>query len=124
MTAAFAHELSKEDTIRAYEPHPATFTYLERNTEGMRATLSGMEGPTLISKNKALSNVAGTLTLFIPGEEYTRSWASLEKNRAGEGVKEVEVETATLDDEIRESIQVLKIDVEGHEYKVLEGARV
>lgn len=119
MTSAFVQELSSGDTVYSYEPHPTTFSYLQRNMEAMK----GEGSPVLIPKNKALSSEAGTITLFVPDEEKTRSWASLEENRAGEGVLEVDVEAVTLDDEIHDRVQVMKLDVEGHEHKVLEGGQ-
>jgi FkbM family methyltransferase len=77
-------------------------------------------------KNVALSNARGTARLRIPvidGQLMT-GLSSLD-TPAGPGIafRDVEVQTAPLDDVYRGNLGFLKIDVEGHEEAVLAGAR-
>lgn len=75
--------------------------------------------------NVALSNRAGIAPLATPisnGEEITTR-ASLE-SQPGVGTIVRDVTISTLDDLDLHGISVIKIDVEGHEASVLEGAAV
>jgi FkbM family methyltransferase len=77
-------------------------------------------------KNIALSNTAGAATLCIPlsdGEAVT-GLASLSPavSEAHPTHKEVVVKTAPLDGIYRGEVGFIKIDVEGHEEAVIEGA--
>jgi FkbM family methyltransferase len=74
-----------------------------------------------------LSSEAGTATLYIPvlnGLPLT-GWASLAPGNYPEATGELTkpVKVATLDSFQVESVSFIKIDVEGHELQVLEGAR-
>lgn len=77
--------------------------------------------------NAALSDRDGEETLFIP--ERFHAWSTLEKdnpmlNVASKEQKiiEVKITLKRLDDYKLNNISFIKIDVEGHEMKVLEGA--
>jgi FkbM family methyltransferase len=73
----------------------------------------------------ALSNITGTARLFIPSDARTGAemtgLATLRDGQHGEG-REVEVVLAPLDSFSLPPIGFIKIDVEGHEMEVLEGA--
>lgn len=111
--------------VYAYEPNPITFRFLNYAKGNVTAT------------NCAISNKAGTATLRIekvPGHKPRKSgrgedfWyddmgGSLRADKFGDGYKEMQVETRRLDDENLENVGFMKIDVEGHEFEVLEGAR-
>ena len=110
--------------VYAYEPNPLMARRL-RNARLPNVTVSSI----------ALSDRAGEATLFIPrihGHEAD-PYGSLEEppgqpgssSAPGSGpdaVREYRVLTRTLDSERHEAIGLLKIDVEGHEAAVIEGA--
>ena len=70
----------------------------------------------------ALSNKSGELQLYIPyrNEKPIASLASLEKKYCKCEVRTVEVNT--LDNYDFDDVDLIKIDVEGHEQSVIEGA--
>ncbi|WP_392532209.1 FkbM family methyltransferase [Nostoc sp. C117] len=76
--------------------------------------------------NCALSNRAGRTTFYcVPGYE---AWSGLQKQHYPAKVNpvEIEVEIKRFDDVIEDKIQVdfIKIDVEGAEFEVLQGAEL
>jgi FkbM family methyltransferase len=116
MALALAYGARPDGTVHAFEPHPYLFQYLEHNAK---------EYSGIIPIEKATSEQAGTFTLHVP-----RTWQSdagvsslnpdFRKNTQG-----VEVETTSLDSAFgkSETINVLKVDVEGHEDKVFAGGK-
>lgn len=72
----------------------------------------------------ALSNASGTANLHIPvddsGIEHDAS-ASIENNKFSKARDQL-VELKTLDSYNFEDVSIIKIDVEGHEHSVIEGA--
>jgi FkbM family methyltransferase len=74
-----------------------------------------------------VSNKEQRLELAVPGAEATSPGASFEAAvRDRETCKTIEVDVVTLDryfEHAKSRIGVLKIDVEGHELAVLQGAR-
>jgi FkbM family methyltransferase len=74
----------------------------------------------------ALSDHAGNAELFIPqdGQSLVHGLASLEPavSASSQAVASVKVPTARLDAVVRQDVAFVKIDVEGHELKVLKGA--
>jgi FkbM family methyltransferase len=105
--------LAPRGTHYAFEPLPAL-------ADELRARFPGVE-----VLNCALSNRAGTSTFFhVPAME---AWSGLERQPYPRetAVSEIEVELRRLDDVIgeRERIDFIKIDVEGAELEVLEGAQ-
>ncbi len=77
--------------------------------------------------HKAVSSAAGKSILKIPrhGRQVLDGWASLEKNIdiPTSDFHEMAVETIRLDDLSVKDVAFIKIDVEGHELPLLEGAR-
>lgn len=73
----------------------------------------------------AASNKAGRAELSIPRNRkgYCNNIGTLDTERQFEGdVMRVSVETVRLDDQPHRNVGFIKIDVEGHELEVLEGA--
>lgn len=108
------------------EPNPATFRALEENV----AQMAQVASVAVTCHNVALSDRPGTVAMR-EGRDMTRVLAPAVKDGGGEeptGSPAVfEARATTLDALARESgierIGLLKIDVEGHELAVLEGAR-
>ncbi len=77
----------------------------------------------------ALSNVDGTATLQVPKFLGLSGYATLEdsdlsrKIDVSDGLERIEVPTRRLDSFELRDLGFLKVDVEGHELEVLEGAR-
>jgi FkbM family methyltransferase len=74
---------------------------------------------------EAVSNAAGTTRLLVPpGELPTEATLELENKSAPEGGTHIDIDSTTLDAVCAQAtVDFIKIDVEGAEYKVLQGAR-
>ena len=90
-----------------YEPDPYAYNCLELNLQNSKNT-------TIVQK--ALSNKTSKSELYV---EPNYGDSSLEKFNSNE---KVDVDLISLDDEEFKSIKLLKIDAEGHELGVLQGA--
>ncbi len=115
---------SKAAIVIAVEPDPSNFKLLEQNIR-----INGFRNVALL--NAAVSSSAGRRTLYPQIGDNTGT-SSLEpgwvpRARREVGVRGTSVECRTLDDIVSsfhiESIDWLKLDVEGHEVHVLEGGR-
>lgn len=107
-----------------FEPHPGCYAYLKA---------AGLRNGNVL--NLALSDHAGTAVLKVPvQEDEVTGLATIEATNASilEGANRMqtyEVEVARLDDVVKgelragERIGFIKIDVEGHEFAVLKGAK-
>ena len=73
-------------------------------------------------ENVALSDRSGTGTLFAPEEVGRDALATLSAACSEDGALEIEVPIRKLDDYQLDEVQFIKIDVEGHEFRVLQGA--
>jgi FkbM family methyltransferase len=123
-TAAFASAVGREGTVHSLEPFDAARRRLER-------TLALNELPQVQVHPLAVADGAGTAALYSygPGNE---SWATLGPRRIEAGGTTVDAEvagqvpTVSLDDWAEQnsvaSIDLLKVDVEGAEGRVLAGA--
>ncbi|MBN2514367.1 MAG: FkbM family methyltransferase [Sedimentisphaerales bacterium] len=111
--------------IYSFEPFTESFAILEKRTQN---------NPDIHSYNLALSNKTGTAEFRINSSAETNSLFATDTNAAnswGAGLMEthnvVTVNTTTLDEFVDthriEKIDLLKIDVQGAEYLVLEGAQ-
>lgn len=102
------------DNVVAYEPIPKNIECLEVNCKNKNLTIV----------NKALSDQNGTSSMWTDGQSGSASMYKEHFNKASK----VEVATRCLDDEIinlneeQRKNCFIKIDVQGHEESVLDGA--
>ena len=103
----------------AFEPQPQLADYLLR---ACRA--AGLDN--VVVEASGVSDRSGVLQLAVPGEGTHSPGASLEAAvREREACRIIEVKTASLDEYFSgetAKIGAIKIDVEGHELRVLHGA--
>ncbi|RDS79690.1 FkbM family methyltransferase [Dyella monticola] len=96
--------------VISFEPHPRTFKVLSLNSE-----LSN----NVICHNVGLSDEDGIAILSGPANNFGKSTISTAR-----GPKSVDIKLVRLDTFGEfENVRLLKIDVEGHEYKALSGAK-
>ena len=103
----------------AFEPNPKMFALLSQNKE-----LNPLSN--LIAEPLALSNVETEATLFFNRSDMSASLVPDFQNCFNPTTGSVTVKTTTLDAYVErnglEGSMVLKVDVEGHEREVLQGA--
>ena len=125
--SAMVLEIAPDARLHCFEPHP-------RNFEALRGRVGndgndGNDGKVSLN-NAGCGSESGTLTLFDYADADGSSHASLHREviERLHGARAVEhrVPIVRLDDYVRqhaiESIDLLKIDTEGHEFAVLQGA--
>ena len=102
-------------TVEVFEPNPICFRVLETWAAGK---------PAVRLHSVALSNQSGSANLHIPidgsGVEHDAS-ASIEQT-GFTAARDQLVSLQTLDSFQFDNVAFIKIDVEGHEYSVIEGA--
>ena len=125
-TFLLGHVVGREGSVHAFEPVPVTF-------EALRAAARRNPVPArLVLNDCALSDVASTVSLFVPGGDLTQ--ASMTRHRTsswsagGATVRTCQGITAdSLDDYVSRrgvgDVSFVKCDVEGAELLVLRGAR-
>lgn len=106
--------------VLSFEPHPDLFAILQRN---IAAAGQGGRSAKFEPFQAALGDRPGTAQLHLPpGFESNDGIARIEDN-AAPGGHSVSVRVTTLDEVLGTSqVDVLKIDVEGYESRVLQGA--
>ncbi|BCK88812.1 hypothetical protein MIZ01_2618 [Sideroxyarcus emersonii] len=79
--------------------------------------------PNVVAHNVGLSSSLGTLNLYIPHDSRGTKLDGLASFRPTTNSEMLEVPVKRLDDFMLAEVDFIKIDVEGHEYEVLEGAK-
>jgi FkbM family methyltransferase len=105
--------------VLAFEPLPSAFARLAKACGGL---------PNVTLRREALGAAPGSLTLSVPVVDGVahEQWASLAKDYRGFGAvtaERHEVAVITVDSLGLRDLQHVKVDAEGFEQEVLEGAR-
>lgn len=129
VTSLMAARVGQDGQVYSFEPHPEIFDDLLENQNRWRESNRWEH---VHVRQVALSNRTGEGSLSLPeGFGENRGTATLLNERRGAGEFGVDRATQTctvrlekLDDLFRddEKIKLIKVDVEGHELEVLEGA--
>jgi FkbM family methyltransferase len=119
MSNLLAHAVGPSGRVVSFEPHPLILQTLARNI-GLWSQIDGLDMVDL--RGAAVSSAAGTLPLAVDPDTFAhnKGTASLQ---AGERADSTKVPTVRLDDELPNGVGVLKLDVEMHELRALQGAR-
>jgi len=106
--------------LHVFEPVPAVREELLKNL-----ALNPREGVKTVVTGACLSDAAGEVVLHVP-HKHGSAFASLRNQNYDGGFEVVAVQAMTLDSYCRENnithIDLLKVDVEGAELQVLQGA--
>jgi FkbM family methyltransferase len=113
-TVAIGNRLGKRGRVYAFEPHAALTNLIERSIQ-----LNSLEAVAQVSRC-AVSDRDGSLELFYPQGHLGRGTASRTIDEPG---RTVSVPAHRIDDLLPAALAVdlVKIDVEGHELQVLRG---
>ena len=106
-----ARRVGKKGLIFAFEPAPENLSLLRRNIEA-----NGFNN--IIPVAKAVSNCSGKQKLFLGNDPIEHSLSDYV------GTEFIEVDVTSVDEFVRSqnlSVDLIKIDVDGTEMKVLEG---
>ena len=98
--------------VVSFEPQPWCF-----------AKIAAYAKPKITAHNVGLSSAPGSLDLYIPRDNHGAALDGLASFRHTTNSDILEVPVKRLDDYTLAEVDFIKIDVEGHEYEVLEGAR-
>ena len=124
----YSYEMSKySEKVHSFEANPIIFEYIEKNLKKFIKNIH--------LYNFALSNQSKTINLKIPirnsnsnkeifEEYYEMGRATIHNENNFENYENFKIKTKTIDElSFDNKISFIKIDVEGHELEVIEGAK-
>ncbi len=122
MSSILSVRAGRRGRVIAFEPHPDVFKDFAANAAGWQQA----RGWTNVeARQLALGNHSGEARLAVPDRfEENRGLARIQSDTTGNHAPTIPIAMTTLTKELAagDRIGVLKIDVEGHELPVLEGA--
>ena len=128
-TSLMAARLHPGGKVWAFEPHPQLFQELSRHVADWQTHGRVSEGEVQLV-NAAVSDESGTAVLLEPADfQSNRGLSHLQPSDASsppaDNTREYQTNLVTLDEVLAEAgeINVLKVDVEGHEEAVFKGAQ-
>jgi len=122
VTAYFLSLTCPDAVVHAYEPVPDNISVLHRVTNHYRLSNVNIYP-------YGLGSEEGTVSIAVPVingvKQHTRATLSTEEQAAYDVIENQDVEIKCLDrlDYLKDEVIALKIDVEGHEYFVLQGGK-
>ena len=108
-TCLMATVVGETGMVHAFEPMPASYELLQKNIQE-----NGF-GPRVRAYQRACSNAATEILASHVGNMYVAGTVP--------GGRAVSMTAVRLDDVVHEAVDLIKLDVEGHEPAVLEGMR-
>ena len=124
----YSYEMSKySEKVHSFEPNPIIFKYINKNLKKFIKNIH--------LYNFALSNQNKTINLKIPirnsnsnkeifEEYYEMGKATIHNENNFENYENFEIQTKKIDEfNFDNKISLIKIDVQGHELEVIEGAK-
>lgn len=123
-TVAAILKASPNSRVIAFEPFPGNFIYIEqRHASDARVRIV----------KKAVSNSSRPMRFHVPSvvQKGHGKWRDmvgyssvghLVSQKDPRAQNSIEVQTTCIDDEVSDPVNFMKIDVQGHEFFVLEGA--
>ena len=121
--STFASIVGSKGHVHTFEPVPTTYQKLKSNLE-----LQNLKNTSVIPK--AVSNLSGKVEIHMPGDDHARPAIHMKERESWD--QELTVQTflcdaITLDEYVNvkqlDTVNFVKIDVEGAEHLVLLGAR-
>jgi FkbM family methyltransferase len=114
VTLILAKLVGKDGTVYAVEPTKQNYKVLKKNIR-----LNGYEN-NIFPKRLAVSNKMGNATLYLSGQS---NLSSLSKHSKTDPGRKEQVNTVTIDEYLKDKKipDMYKMDIEGHEVKVLNG---
>jgi FkbM family methyltransferase len=108
-TCLMASLTGPDDRIYAFEPLRSSFEILERNIAENRFEDRVSAFPLAASSHAAVIEGSRVCNMFVAG--------------LASGGERLQIETCRVDDVVTESIDLIKIDIEGHEPAAIEGMK-